>query len=47
MNRFQFYHNNILSRDFLLKTHAKNIMKVPALSKIVLNASIKNIIPIR
>ena len=42
MNRFQFYHNNILSRDFLLKTHAKNIMKVPALSKIVLNASIKN-----
>ena len=42
MNRFQFYNNNILSRDFLLKTNAKNIMKVPTLSKIVLNASIKN-----
>lgn len=42
MNRFQYYQNNILSRDFILKTHCKNIMEVPILSKIVLNTSIKN-----
>jgi large subunit ribosomal protein L5 len=42
MNRFQFYHHNILSRDFLLKSNEMNIMKVPILSKIVLNTSIKN-----
>jgi large subunit ribosomal protein L5 len=42
MNRFQFNHFNILSRDFLLKSNAKNIMKVPTLKKIVLNTSIKN-----
>lgn len=42
MSRFQYYNNNIFSRDFLLKTQEQNVMKVPFLSKIVLNTSIKN-----
>jgi large subunit ribosomal protein L5 len=42
MNRFQFHHHHILSRDFILKSQVKNVMKVPILSKIVLNTSIKS-----
>jgi ribosomal protein L5 len=41
MNRFNFYHQIIFSRDFLLKTNGKNIMKIPSFSKIILNTSIK------
>lgn len=42
MNRFEFYNNHILSRDFVLKTNCMNIMQMPTFSKIVLNTSIKN-----
>jgi large subunit ribosomal protein L5 len=42
MNRFQFHHHHILSRDFILKSQVKNVMRVPILSKIVLNTSIKS-----